>query len=512
MTTEQPATPDGVRAGATLLDIQGLTKDFPGNRALDDVSLELRSGEIVAVVGHNGSGKSTLVKILAGVYTSDGGTVALRQDDPEAPTEIHIIHQDLGLASELNAIENISIPKYQGASAWVPFSGRRERDAAARLISRFGSPFDVTVPVGTLAPAQRSIIAIARALDGWKHPRNILILDEPTEALHASEVAVLFEAVKKLAADGAGVIFISHRLDEVVELADRIVVLRDGRKVADESSEGIDHDTLVSYVTGVAAGEAETGRAARATGEVVLDIENLTGADIEGIDLTIRAGEVVGVAGVLGSGREALPALVFGSIDASADRFELAGEPYLRRSPSESIRRGIGFVPGDRAKLGSVRPLTARENVTLPDLESLTSGVAGISARRERREVAGLIAKYEVRPPRQEQVFAQFSGGNQQKLVFAKWLRNDPKLLLLEEPTQGVDIGAKQALYGAIDDAAAAGAGVLVCSSEAKELVRLCDRVLVLRGGRVAAELAGGRLTETQLVKEGYGLADEGAQ
>jgi len=504
MTMEQPTTP--------LLRIEGMTKVFAGTRALDDVSLELRSGEIVAVVGHNGSGKSTLVKILAGVYTADGGTVTLEDEDSELPTEIHIIHQDLGLAAELSAVENIGIPKYQGSAAWVPFRARKERATATRLISRFGSRFDVTVPVGRLAPAQRSIIAIARALDGWKHSRNVLILDEPTEALHASEVAVLFDAVKKLAAEGAGVIFISHRLDEVVELADRIVVLRDGRKVADESSAGIDHDTLVSYVTGVAAGEAESGRAARATGEVVLEVENLAGEDIEGIDLTVRAGEVVGVAGVLGSGREALPALVFGSRAGSADRFEVRGEAYERRSPSESIRRGIGFVPGDRARLGSVRPLTARENVTLPELDSLTDGLGAISARRERRHVAGLITKYEVRPPRQEQVFAQFSGGNQQKIVFAKWLRNEPTLLLLEEPTQGVDIGAKQALYTAIDEAAARGAGILVCSSEAKELVRLCDRVLVMRDGRVAAELSGDQLTETRLVKEGYGLGDEGAQ
>lgn len=511
MTTQD--TPARVRdSGSTrpLLRIQGMTKTFAANRALDDVSLDLHSGEIVAVVGHNGSGKSTLVKILAGVYTADAGSVELDDSGSDA-TEIHIIHQDLGLAAELSAVENLGIPKYQGPSAWVPFSPRREREAARKLISRFGSSFDVTAPVGRLAPAQRAVIAIARALDGWKHSRNILVLDEPTEALHASEVAVLFDAVRKLAAEGAGVIFISHRLDEVMDLADRIVVLRDGRKVADESSDHIDHDRLVEYVTGVAAGAAEAGRAVRSVGRPVLTVENLSGGDIDGIDLTIHAGEVVGVAGVLGSGREALPALVFGSLESSADRFELQGEPYERRNPSESIRRGIGYVPGDRARLGSVRPLTARENITLPDLQSLKGGLGMISARRERSEVAALVKTYDVRPPRQEQVFAQFSGGNQQKIVFAKWLRNDPALLLLEEPTQGVDIGAKQALYDAIDAAAAEGAGVLVCSSEAKELVRLCDRVLVLRDGRVAAELSGERLTETRLVKEGYGLADEGA-
>ncbi|OJX67977.1 MAG: hypothetical protein BGO95_06395 [Micrococcales bacterium 73-13] len=484
-----------------------MIKEFPGLRALDDVSLDVHSGEIVAVVGHNGSGKSTLVKILAGVYTKDAGEVEFPASAPEEETELHIIHQDLGLAMQLNAIENLGIPKYKKfGESFAPFNTRHEREKALELIGRFGEVFPLNVPVGTLAPAQRSIIGIARALDGWKHPRNILILDEPTEALAANEVAVLFDAVKQLAAEGAGIIFISHRLDEVLELADRIVVLRDGKKVADADREHVDHERLVEFVTGVKTGEAETGRTDRTHGDVVLEIENLSGADVEDIDLTLRAGEVVGVAGVLGSGREALPALVFGSIDAHADKFLLNGKRYTKRNPRASIRRGMGFVPGDRGKFGSVRPMNARENVTLPELKSLTNAAGAVSVGRERQHVMGLVATYDVKPPRTEQTFSQFSGGNQQKIVFAKWLRNRPKVLLLEEPTQGVDIGAKQALYGAIDAAAEAGSGVIVCSSEAKELVRLCDRVLVLRNGRVAAELSGEDLTETRVVLEGYGL------
>ena len=492
-----------------LLRVTGMVKEFPGLRALDDVSLEVGAGEIVAVVGHNGSGKSTLVKILAGVYTKDAGEVEFPASTPQEETELHIIHQDLGLAVQLNAIENLGIPKYRGLrESLSPSPVKREKEKARALISRFGEPFDVTVPVGTLSPAQRSIIAIARALDGWQHPRNILILDEPTEALHASEVRVLFEAVKKLAAEGAGIIFISHRLDEVLELADRIVVLRDGKKVADDARSTIDHERLVELVTGVEAGEAETGRTDRTHGEVVLDVAGLWGEVLDGIDLTIHAGEVVGVAGVLGSGREALPAMVFGELLAAADEFTLSGEPYERRRPGESIRRGMAFVPGDRAKYGSIRDFTARENMTLPSMQAVTNAAFSVNVRQEKALAQELIAKYDVKPARPEQIFKQFSGGNQQKIVFAKWLRNKPQVLLLEEPTQGVDIGAKQALYEAIDDAAAQGAAVLVCSSEAKELVRLCDRVLVLRDGRVAADLHGEDLTETRLVLEGYGLAE----
>jgi ribose transport system ATP-binding protein len=490
-----------------LLKIEGMIKDFPGLRALDEVSLDLRSGEVVAVVGHNGSGKSTLVKILAGVYTADGGEVELARDG-DVQTELHIIHQDLGLIAPLSAIENLGMSPDKGGHALAPFNARRERVRARELISRFGDEFDVDIPVAGLAPAQQSIIAIARALDGWKHNRNVLILDEPTEALHASEVRILFDAVRRVAAEGAGVIFISHRLDEVLDIADRVIVLRDGKKVADERRETLDHDRLVSYVTGIPVGEGETGETRRNHGDTVLEISGMSGAGVESIDITLRAGEVVGVAGVLGSGREALPGMIFGATPADADTFTLGGAPYDRRKPAESIRRGMGFVAGDRARYGSVKLMNARENITLPELRSLRNRFGTLVLGRERAHAQELIEQYDVKPPRAEQKFAQFSGGNQQKIVFAKWLRNNPSVLLLEEPTQGVDIGAKQAIYAAIDAAARQGAGVLVCSSEAKELVRLCDRVLVMRGGAVAAELSGEQLTEARLVLEGHGLTE----
>jgi ribose transport system ATP-binding protein len=484
----------------------GLIKDFPGLRALDDVSLEVASGEIVALVGHNGSGKSTLVKILAGVYTADGGQVEFATTGDES-TELHIIHQDLGLVAELNAIENLGLSDAAGWNALAPNRKRRERAHARELIGRFGEDFDVDVRVGALAPAQRSIIAIARALDGWTHHKNVLILDEPTEALHASEVEILFGAVRRVAEAGAGVVFISHRLDEVLEIADRVVVLRDGRKVADVASSGLDHDALVAHVTGAAAHHFEHRARRSASGEVVLDIEGLTGPGVRDVDLQLRSGEVVGVAGVLGSGRDALPALVFGATTSHARRYRLAGADYPERTPGRSVQRGVAFVAGDRAKLGSIRAMNARENMTLPELRSVTGPLGSLRSREERRVAHSLVEEYDVRPPRSEQQFAQFSGGNQQKIVFAKWLRNDPRVLVLEEPTQGVDIGAKQFIYSQIDRAAERGVAVLVCSSDAKELVRLCDRVLVMRFGEVVAELSGSDLTESDLVLQGYGLA-----
>jgi ABC-type sugar transport system ATPase subunit len=497
-------------AAAPLMRASGLTKEFPGLRALDDVSIDVAAGEIVAIVGHNGSGKSTLVKILAGVYTADAGRVDFAEGEGEgegegAAIELHIIHQDLGLVAELSAIENFGLTESRAGRGLAPTRTRRDREHARALISRFGETFDVDIPVGQLTPAQRAIIAIARALDGWAHDRNVLVLDEPTEALHASEVEILFRAIRRVADAGAGVLFISHRLDEVLQLASRVVVLRDGRKVADVPKGDLDHDGLVRFVTGAARDSATRVRD-RARGPVVLDVKGLTGAGVREVDVQIRAGEVVGVAGVLGSGRDVLPSLVFGAAPASADHYSIDGTDYPRRAPRASVQRGLAYVAGDRGRLGGIRAMTARENVTLPELQTLTGPMGWLRAGQERQVTQGLLEQYDVRPPRAEQQFAKFSGGNQQKIVFAKWLRLEPRVLLLEEPTQGVDIGAKQSIYSEIDRVAERGVAVLVCSSDAKELVRLCDRVLVMRDGEVVAELQGDRLTESALVLQEHGL------
>ncbi len=491
---------------STLLRIDSVVKTFPGLTALDKVSLSVDSGEILAVIGHNGSGKSTLVKILAGVYLKDAGQVTLSSsaEHGEEVTEMHFIHQDLALIPELTALENLYLAK----GTLAPNDVAAERARARELIGRFGNVFNVDIPVKRLSPGQRAIVAIARALDGWEHPRNVIVLDEPTESLHKSEVDALFQAVRQLAADGAGVIFISHRLDEVLELADRVAVLRDGVKVADEPTASLDHGRLVELITGSSETERAVAERTVSAGAPMLAVTGLRGGGIEHLDLTLRAGEIVGIAGVLGSGREALPTLLFGATPSLADAFELVGRPYDHRFPEESIRRGMAYVPADRVRLGSVREFTARENMTLPELRSLRTRTGSINAAQEREEASRLIDEFQVRPPRREQRFGAFSGGNQQKIMFAKWLRNKPSVLLLEEPTQGVDIGAKAAIYEAVEAAAAAGAAVLVCSSDAKELLRLCQRVIVLRDGVQAEELSGESLTEHHLVLSGYGLKD----
>lgn len=483
-----------------LLHVAGLLKAFPGLTALDRVDLDVHSGEIVAIVGHNGSGKSTLMKILAGVYTADAGTVAT-----ETGTELHFIHQDLALIDQLSAAENLALHRGQGAAALFPYRGRAGRERATALISRFGAPFDVACPLHRLTPAQRAVVAISRAMDGWTHPRNVLFLDEPTESLHRGEVDVLFAAVRRLAADGAGIVFVSHRLDEVRTLAHRIVGLRDGVKVADLPVAEIDEAQLIEIVTGAEQSDA-ADRVHRPLGEPALQVQGLHGSSVEAFDLELRAGEIVGVAGTLGSGRESVPALLYGAADAGASAFTLAGRPYGRRTPARSLQRGMTFAPADRGRLAVVRDMTARENFTLPHLARTTPAFAPIPAATERATTAGAFDDYDVRPARTEQRISLFSGGNQQKIVMAKSMHQHPAVLLLDEPTQGVDVGAKSAIYAAIERGAASGTAVLVSSSDAKELARLCDRVIVMRSGVVGAELSGAELTERRLVAEAYGL------
>lgn len=492
----------------SLLRVRGLSKTFPGLKALDDVSLEVSSGETVALVGQNGSGKSTLVKVLAGVHHPDPGASVELGEDGRAG--LHFIHQDLGLVGQLSTIENLDLGRRLGRGALLPAPVREEVRRAEELVESFGAPIDVRAPVERLSAAERTIVAIARALDGWEQPRNVLVLDEPTASLHGDEVDKLFVAVRRVAERGAGVIFISHRLDEVMSIADRVVCLRDGKLIADVPRGGYDHDDLVELIAGEALVAAEEA-APREAGEPVLRARGIRAATISGMDLELPAGEIVGVSGVLGSGREELAGALFGATPGTVESLEIDGVPVGRLDPRRAIAAGVAYVPGDRHREGAVMKMSVRENVTLPRLRPLRRMGGRLDQRAERAEVARWVERVAIRPAEPERALELFSGGNQQKAVLAKWLRNEPKALLMDEPTQGVDVGAKAGIFELIANAAAAGAGVLVCSSDAKELALICDRVLVMRDGEVVAEVTRGtRLTEAALVRAGLGARQNG--
>lgn len=482
-----------------LLEVRGVSKSFPGNRALDHVSISIHRREIVALLGHNGSGKSTLVKVLSGIYEKDEGEILL--GGAQRPTQLHFIHQNLGLVPTLTVIENLDLGVPMHAGGVLPFRRRSERRRVEKLIAQFGVAIDVMVPVGTLSPAEQTIVAIVRAFDGWTGDDNVLVLDEPTAALHGDEVDVLQNAIRMVADRGAGVVYISHRLGEVVELADRVVVLRDGVVVAERRRGDFDQSTLVSIIAGGKMQAAVDKRAAE-RGSVRLSVRGLVAPSLAGVDFDVHAGEILGISGLVGSGMENLNGTVFGSVPALGGSVSVDADDLRLGVPSTSITRGLAFVPADRRGRASIGLLSARENMTLPRLSTLRMPGGSVSLKRERAEVDDWMRRVHVHPAgSREQRFERFSGGNQQKIVLAKWLRLAPRVLLLDEPTQGVDVGAQAEIYELLMAAAESGAAIIVSSSDTKELAALCDRVLVMRDGRVVEQFDRDRLNESSLVR-----------
>lgn len=480
---------------APLLTVGHLSKTFAGTRALSDVSFTLAPGEILALLGHNGSGKSTLVKVLAGVHKPDDGAHI------EVEADVHFLHQDLGLIPTLSTVENLGLGAARHVKDLLPVS-RREVRAAQTAIARFGGTFDVTVPVRMISPAERTVVALARSTSRWSSERNVLVLDEPTATLHGDEAARLRAVVTGLAKEGVGIIYISHHLNEVMELADRALVLRNGSVALDLARGFFDEDTLVRAISGDTVPPDTGPRAAPPpSGEVQLRVTGLRTKRIADASFEIRAGEIVGVAGLVGSGREELLSNVFGSRPATAGRIEVGGVPLAAGSPRDAIRAGLGFVPADRRGEAAVSTMSGRENLTLASLPRLSMRSPVLSITSERRAALREMAEIRVHPPDTERRFALFSGGNQQKIVIAKWLRTTPAVLLMDEPSQGVDVGARAGIHDLIRDKRGTGTAFLLASSDEDELAELCDRVLVFRDGRISDELTGPHLTRDNILR-----------
>jgi len=505
-----------VTASAPLLDVRGLTKDFPGQRALDEVDLRVGRGEIVALAGANGSGKSTLIKVLAGYHQPDGGEIHAfgQRVWPEAHAagwrhRCHFIHQDLGLIGTLSAAENLALGSgYQRASLGR-ISWRRQRRHAREAIARFGAEFDVSLPVAELTPAERTMVAIARALDGWTDADALLVLDEPTASLQDDEVSKLFAATRGVAAQGAGVIFVSHRIHEMLALADRVAVLRDGRLAGTRDVAGLTSDELVELIAGRPVDDLYT-EPPPPREDIVMSVRDLGGARVDSISFDLHRGELLGVTGLIGSGREELPGLLFGSVPRRAGTVTVAGRALPAGSTRAAMQSGLAMVPADRARSALIVTQTVRENVLLANLRTAWRRM-WLDRRRERAEVGEWMERLDIRPRDQSLPVAQLSGGNQQKAVLAKWFRTEPEIIVLDEPTQGVDVGAKAAIYRYLASAAAEGTALVVCSSEAKDLAAICDRVLVLREGAVAAELHDRSLTEQRIISESVAVSHPGA-
>jgi simple sugar transport system ATP-binding protein len=480
-----------------LVDIQGITVTFPGVKALADVDFRLFPGEVHALLGENGAGKSTLIKALTGVHTPDAGEIRLAG----VPVSFHspaqaqdagiaTVYQEVNLCTNLSVAENILLgrePRRFGS-----IDGRAMRTRAAELLSRIGLHVDPGSALGSHPIAVQQLVAIARAV---AVDARVLILDEPTSSLDAGEVAELFRIMRVLRDDGVAILFVTHFLDQVYEIADRLTVLRNGSVVGEHATTAVSRLELVRAMIGrdLSVLDEVEQRAERRTpaGTALLRVEHLgrTGA-IAPFDLELHPGEVVGVAGLLGSGRTELARLLFGADHADSGRVLLDDRPVRLRTPRSAIAKGIAFTSEDRKAEGLVADLTVRDNLILA-----MQAARGWYRQVPRRTADELVEKYvhalDIRPANPDAVVATLSGGNQQKVLLARWLITQPRVLILDEPTRGIDVGAKAQIQKVVTDLAAEGMAVLFISAELEEVMRVSDRVVVLRDRRVIGELPG---------------------
>ncbi len=488
---------------AEALRIEHLSKTFPGQVALDDVALDVGAGEVHALVGQNGSGKSTLIKILAGYHQPDPGDAQawahgrpLSLGDGQAATDagIRFVHQDLGLVGTLNAVENLAVTAgyltgFGGHIRW----GDETRRTRSALEALGLAHVDVKVPVDSLPPSHRTAVAIARALVGWEDGASLLVLDEPTATLPGDDVERLFEVIHRLKSRGVSILYVSHHLDEVFELADRVTVLRDGQRVVTTPVRDLDHARLAELIVGHRV-EVTTASEATVGGQPLLTVRGLHGSTVRGIDFDVASGEIVGLAGITGSGREHVLGLIAGQVPRDGGDVALATTPLENYRPGQAIGAGAAFVPAERARRGVVGPMNVRENLSICDVGRFF--IRGrLSRRAEVLECKQWIDRLAIKTSGTEAMIGSLSGGNQQKVLFGKALRLGPKVLLLDEPTQGIDVGAKDQIHRLIDEAAAAGMATVVSSTDTDELVRLCHRVIVLANGRIRATLVGAQIT-----------------
>ena len=494
----------GPSLGGPVLDIRHLSKTFPGTRALNDVSLTIGQGEIHALVGQNGSGKSTLIKVLAGYHEADEGSEAWLNGEPlnlnnstfARPDGLRFVHQDLGLISEFSAIENLALRGRYLRRAHGLIDWRQHAEQTHALLTEFDVHLDIHRPLSEATPVQRTIVAIAAALAGWQGGPGLLVLDEPTAALPPREVDHLLATVQQLRSRGTSVLYVSHRLDELFRIADRVTVLRGGSVVSSRALEGLNTRTLAALMIGKSV-ESASNAAERATqGSVVLEAREVTGKFLDNVAFELRRGEVVGLAGLPGSGSAELPYALSGQSTPLSGQIRLGGGPWrsLRRR-----RQDFPLVPADRAREAVIAEFQVGENLSLSMLGSLRK-FRLLSRSREESFIDSWMEHTEIKAGSSKAAIGSLSGGNQQKVVVARCLARDPQILMLCEPTAGVDIGTREAIYELVLRRVDEGMAVIVSSSDAGDLLAMCGRVLVFVDGRISCELAGSDLSEAAIV------------
>ena len=490
---------------AELLELKGIGKRFLGVTALEGVDFDLRAGEIHALLGENGAGKSTLIKTMTGVYTPDAGRILLdgteihpRSPDAAVRSGVSTVYQEVNLVPNLSVMENLLLGREPKGPLGIRWREIRRRAEAA--MARLGVHLDVRAPLGSLPIAMQQMVAIARALDV---SAKVLILDEPTSSLDEGEVKALFQVMRRLRGEGLGIIFVSHFLNQVDAVADRITILRNGTKVGTWRAADLSRLELVSAMIGRDASALDRTEAVAmesAGGEPIVATKGMGRAGgVRDVNVEIRPGETIGLAGLLGSGRTETVRLLFGIDAPDCGELKVQGKAVSRLKPREAIRRGIGYLSEDRKREGLFPELSVRENILI--LHQVRHGWhRRVPVARQRAMARELAERLKVQPPDTEREIQFLSGGNQQKALLARWLAVEPRLLLLDEPTRGIDVGAKFEIMSLIETLRQAGRAFVFVSSELPEVVRSCTRVLVLRDRRVVGTLEGGQISEASIV------------
>jgi ribose transport system ATP-binding protein len=511
---------------APILEARGLSKQFGGVYALRDVALTVHAGEIHGLIGQNGSGKSTFIKILGGYHAPEsGGELYVNGQSVPLPVRpgqfrqlgISFVHQDLGLVDSRSVLDNLRVNRYR-PDRFHTIRWRDERRSAAKVLARFGLQLDLEGKVSALSEVNRALLAIVRAVRDLSEGQNgnrqtgvgLLVLDEPTVYLPRDSVDILFGVMRDVAASGQGILFVSHQLGEVKEITEHVSVLRDGRLVGCVATTDSSEDSLIEMVLGRRLDDLYPEHLPAGEEDLALSVRGLSGGSAADVSLSVRPGEILGLTGLVGAGFDDVPYLIYGAQRATSGSVDIGGRRFAAASikPQDSIRQGMALVPANRLRDGVALNRTVEENVAGPILkEHVRRG--RIRRSRLREAVRAMIRTCDVRPDDPQRRMSTLSGGNQQKAVLAKWLQTRPAVLLMHEPTQGVDVGARKQIFSLINHAAQEGAAIIVASSEQEDLAHICGRVLVFRAGRVVSEVRGGALSTERLLDESYRAATD---
>ncbi|MGU7773500.1 sugar ABC transporter ATP-binding protein [Burkholderia sp. MR1-5-21] len=501
-----PADPHRAAAGrAPLLALHGVSKRFPGVQALDDCRFDLLPGEVHALMGENGAGKSTLMKIVAGVYQKDSGEIlldgrAVDIADPRAAQAlgIGIIHQELNLMNHLSVAQNIFIGREPRGRLGVFIDEERLNRDAATIFARMRLALDPRTPVGRLTVARQQMVEIAKALS---FDSRVLIMDEPTAALNDAEIAELFRIIRDLRTHGVGIVYISHKMDELRQIADRVTVMRDGKYVATVPMAGTSMESIIAMMVGRQLDTQHRAPPDTSANDIALEVRGLTrGRTIRDVGFTLRRGEILGFAGLMGAGRTEVARAIFGADPVDAGEIRVHGAKVAIRTPADAVAHGIGYLSEDRKHFGLAVGMDVQNNIALSSMRRFVRRGAFLDARAMRDTAHGYVRQLAIRTPSLAQPVRLLSGGNQQKIVIAKWLLRDCDILFFDEPTRGIDVGAKSEIYKLLDALAADGKAIVMISSELPEVLRMSHRILVMCEGRVTGELSAADATQEKIM------------